>query len=166
MARNRKLQNLIENKYMADNAVGNAELKDDAVTQNELGAYQTKTMAFVFGSDISQRDVGAHALEGPTGAQALPDNAVVTGYHVDVLTPLASSGSATIALGFATDGAPNVKAATAFDDATYVAATQKGGVPATSKKLTAARPLLATVATAALTAGQMLIYIQYVEGTA
>mgnify|MGYP003153057292 CR=1 FL=1 len=152
---NRKMQNLINGVKIADDAVGN----------DELGAYQTKTMVYSFGSDISQRDVGAHVLS-PLAGTTLPDNAIVTGYHVDVTTPLASSGSATIALGFATDGAGIVKAATAFDDASFVAATQKGGVPVASKKLTAARPLLATVGTAALTAGVMLIYIQYIEGSA
>ena len=149
---NRKLQKLIDSVKISDDAVGNAQ----------LGQHQTKTLCFML--DPDSHTVGAHVLNGLTGAaQSVPINTIVTGYHVDVSDPITSDGSATIALGFATDGAAIVKAATAFDDASYVAATQKGGVPVASKKLTAARPLLATVATAALTAGTMLIYIQYIE---
>jgi hypothetical protein len=96
-------------------------------------------------------------------ASTLPDNAVITRATWDVTTVLASSGSATVALGVATDSAAGIKAATAFDNAAYVAATQVGGL-VTSKKLTAARGVLFTIATAALTAGKMYLYITYVEG--
>ena len=48
MPQNRKLQNLIENKYMADNAVGNAEMRDDAIGNAELGAYQPKHLRFTY----------------------------------------------------------------------------------------------------------------------
>ena len=91
-------------------------------------------------------------------------NAIIIGFHVDVVTPLASSGSATLAIGPATDDPDGIKAAPAFNHASLVAATQVGGTPVNSKKLTAARNLLVTVADAALTAGKMFIYIQYIEG--
>jgi len=166
--RNKKFNNFITNVRMADDAIGADELIDNAVDNAALGALHPKWLAFLYDpSAVSGlRTAAAHTIPASDGAtaQTIPDNAIIIGFHVDVVTAFASSGSATIALGPATDDPDGIKAATAFDDGAYVAATQVGGTPANSKKLTAARSLLVTVGTAALTAGKAYIYIQYIEG--
>ena len=142
--RNRKLQDLIGNTHLAP--------------------HNEKTQVFMYDFTTQGGAAGAITMTNADGkASTLPDNAIITRATWDVVTPLASGGSATVALGVATDGAAIIKAATAFDNAAYVAATQVGGLVA-SKKLTAARSVLFTIATAALTAGKMYLYITYVEG--
>ena len=166
--RNRKFQDFINQGKMADDAIGADELVDNAVDNAALGALHPKWLAFLYDPSAvsSLRTAAAHTVPASDGttAQTIPDNAIIIGFHVDVVTPLASSGSATLAIGPATDDPDGIKAATAFNHASLVAATQVGGIPANSKKLTAARNLLVTVGTAALTAGKMFIYIQYIEG--
>ena len=166
--RNRKFQNFINQGKMADDAIGADELIDDAVDNAALGALHPKWLAFLYDPSAvsSLRTTSAHTVPASDGttAQTIPDNAIIIGYHVDVVTPLASSGAATLAIGPATDDVDGVKAATAYNHASLVAATQVGGTPANSKKLTGDRSLLVTIADAALTAGKMYIYIQYIEG--
>ena len=144
MPQNRKLQDLVGNEF--------------------LGRFQEKTQVFLYDFAVLGGGAGAKTLTDTDGnAATLPNNAIISSASWDVVTVLASSGSATVALGVATDGAAIIKAATAFDNAAYVAATQIGGLVA-SKKLTGDRAVLATIATAALTAGKMYVYINYYEG--
>lgn len=90
----------------------------------------------------------------------LPINAVVDNFYVEVVTGLTSGGSATIALGYNTT--TDMKAATAY---TSFASGWVQGVPtgavANMVKLTAARSLKLTIATAALTAGKLVAVTQY-----
>ena len=148
--RNRKFQNFINQGKMADDAIGADELVDNAVDNAALGALHPKWLAFLFDPSAvsSLRTQAAHTVPASDGttAQTIPDNAIIVGYHLDVVTPITSDGSATIALGPATDDPDGIKAATAFNHASLVAATQVGGTPVNSKKLTAARNLLVTVA--------------------
>ena len=163
MPQNRKLQNLIENKYMADNAVGNAEMRDDAIGNAELGAYQPKHLRFTYDHAALTGDVGAITLVGPTGAQTIPDNAVITRAYLEAVTTTTSDGSATIKLGITGDDDCFI-AATARNNAVYAggAATElTAGIPI---KTTSAVSVLATVATAALTAGEFYVWVEYYEG--
>ena len=163
MAQNRKLQNLIENKYMADNAVGNAEMRDDAVGNAELGSYQPKHLRFTYDFAMLTGDVGALTLMGPAGAQTIPDNAVITRAYLEAVTTTTSGGSATIKLGITGDDDCFI-AATRENNAVYAggAATElTAGIPI---KTTGAVSVLATVATAALTAGVFYVWVEYYEG--
>ena len=89
----------------------------------------------------------------------LPIGAMIIGAWTDIKTTLASGGSATIAIAAA---GTVIKAATAFDNASYV------GIDAhlarTSAALTtAAGPVTFTTAgSAALTAGKVDIYVEYI----
>ena len=141
--RNRKMQDLINNE--------------------KLGRFQEKTLCFMYDFDALGGVASALTLTDAAGnAQQLPDNALITSATWDVTTALASGGSATVALGW-TGTAAGIKAATAFDNAAYVAATQVSGL-VVNGKMSAASSVLLTIATAALTAGKMYLYITYVEG--
>lgn len=87
----------------------------------------------------------------------IPDNAVIIGAYVDVLTPPTSAGSATVALGLNTN--TDVLAATAIASVTGVVVAK---AQAAAFKLTAERKLKVTIATAALTAGKMAICLHWV----
>ena len=153
--RNRKFQDFVNANKIVDDAVG----------IDELGALQEKTKVFLYDFGVLGGGAGAKTLTDSDGnAATLPDNALVSKITIDVVTPLASSGSATVALGVVTDGASNFKGATAFDNGAYVAATQVPFLPAVGKKLTGARSVIATIATAALTAGKFFLYVSYYEG--
>ena len=155
MAQNRKFQDFVETKYMADDAIGNAE----------TDASQPKHLRFLYDFDAVGGAAGAITLTAMDGtALTLPGNAVVRNVVYEVVTAPASSGSATIALGILgnTDA---FKAATAFDNAAYTAAShphnevplKNGGAPVA---------FLATIATAALTAGKFILHVEYYEGQA
>ena len=100
---------------------------------------------------------------GATGAITLannfnlPVNAMVIGAWTDVKTAMASGGSATVALAV---GGVTIKAATAMDDAAYTGIDYH--LARTSAALTTAAGAVSfTVATAALTAGEVDIYVEY-----
>jgi len=141
--RNRKMQDLIGNE--------------------KLGRFQEKMLCFMYDFGTQGGATSAITMTDQDGnAQTLPDNALITSATWDVVTPLASSGSATAALGW-TGTAAGIKAATAFDNAAYVAATQASSL-AINGKMSSASSVLMTIATAALTAGKMYLYISYIEG--
>ena len=97
----------------------------------------------------------------------LPDNAVVVKAWYEVITAFTSGGSATVALGIATDDAVGIKAALAFDNAGYdvdglKACIQDGAIGNVSEKTTDIRSLIMTIATADLTAGKMYFWCDYI----
>ena len=155
MPQNRKFQNFVENKFMADDAVAAAELADDSVGNAALAAAHPKHAKFTY--DFAT-DGGA--VSSITLGQ-LPDKAVVTGGHIEVETAVTSAGSATVAFGIVanTDAfvAATAKATLALN---YVAATSND-LPL---KMTGETPVLATIATAALTAGKIHLFVEYYEG--
>jgi hypothetical protein len=130
--------------------------------------------------DVSGGDSGATAAHG-LGVY-IPDNAIITRAWVDVVTTFAdgASDSATIAL--SVQGAGDLVAAIAISNAsnvwdagvrgtkvgafaldgnalTQVAMAAAGA--ATLIKTTAVREITATVATAALTAGKLNVFVEY-----
>lgn len=94
----------------------------------------------------------------------LPVGYYIESAHYNVKTVPASGGSATIALGFESIGAATVKAATAFDDAAYSSTglkTAAGPTPTTPSTWLeiseAGKQFSLTIATAALTAGKIVV---------
>ena len=129
-------------------------------------------------SGVANSTVAAHG----TGVY-LPDNAIVTNCFYDVLTTFvdADNDSATIALSI--EGAGDLKAAIAISDASDVwnlglhgclpgnwaltgdaltAIAMAAGRSGAFVKTSAERELTVTVADDALTAGKMIIYLEYV----
>ena len=162
---NRKLQDLINIGKMADDSVGAAELVDDSVGNAALGANQTKTLVFNYDFATLTGSSGALTLanKAGNGAQTIPDNAVITRAYLESIVTTTSGGSATIMLGFTGDTNAFV-AATAMNNAIYAAGALTeltAGIPI---KTTGAVSVLATVATADLTAGQFYVWVEYYEG--
>lgn len=95
----------------------------------------------------------------------IPSGAIIINALIDVRTILTSGGAATVAIN--TEGAGDVQAATAFNASPYSTATPKRGGAmngtATPVKTTAKRPIQATIAAAALTAGKFKVIVNYVE---
>ncbi|MAK37434.1 MAG: hypothetical protein CMC15_14860 [Flavobacteriaceae bacterium] len=151
------------NKFL-NNVIRTGHIKDDAVTNAKTDANQSKMLVFAF--DGSSLTAGAKTLTTRTGtAQQLPAGAIIKSWYIDVQVPFASSGSATIALGV-TGSASAIVGATAYDNAAMVAATAGWEFAALGVKLDAAKDVLLTIGTAALTAGVADVYIEYVEEAA
>jgi hypothetical protein len=107
--------------------------------------------------------VGAQNLVDDQGnAILLPVGAIIVRSYYDVITAFTSGGSATVAL--SVQAANDVLSALAVASLTTgVAAGVSTGSAATMKKVsTTAKPLVLTVATAALTAGKMNVFLEYV----
>ena len=96
-------------------------------------------------------------------AQTLPNNAVILRAVQESDTDLTSGGGATVALGY-TGNDNAFLAATAYTDASFdvdVITARNAEVPIITG---AAVSMLATVATADLTAGKFKLYVEYIQG--
>ena len=140
-------------------------LKDDNVTDAKLSATAKKTMCFMYDFSTLGGAVSAITLTDRDGdAQTIPDNAVITDVSIEAVTDNTSDGSATIALGY-TSNTTAFMTATAFDNAVWDIDTVTTGPPtAAAGKTDAESSVLATIATAALTAGKWYVWIAYYEG--
>lgn len=108
--------------------------------------------------------VGSITLRSVNAAgAALPVGAVIMGGYVEVLTAVTSGGAATVAIN--SEGAGDMVAAAAVSGAPWSTTGRKSVIPvftgATTVKTTAARNLVATIATAALTAGKFRVVVFY-----
>ena len=108
----------------------------------------------------SNKTVAAHPL-----ALTIPDNAIVIGGHVDVITAVTSATTnSTIAIHLA--NANDVFTSTEGAEANLTLAAQipMAALGAAPIKLAAAKSVTVTVGTAALTAGKINGYIIWIEG--
>ena len=96
------------------------------------------------------------------GNQSIPSGAVVMDMYYMVETAFTSGGSATVALGDVASGARYL-AATAFNNAAFTAAVPAKAAIGVPFKLDSANKgkLAITVATAALTAGKMKMWVVF-----
>lgn len=115
-------------------------------------------------------DFGTHG--GGTGAKTLtafsgklPDNAVIVSAYTEAVTSLTSGGAATVKIGI-TGNDDSFKAATAYNDASFVAEAITAITAETPLKVNNASgvSVLATIATAALTAGKFRVHVDYIPG--
>jgi hypothetical protein len=127
-----------------------------SVLQNQRGALRATYDFAVQGGGI-----GTVNLKDADGNDAtLPDKAIVTQVYVDEVTNVTSGGSPTIAFGANTT--TDLLGATAIASFTGIIAGVPTGTAATMVKLTAARTLTATIATATVTAGKLNVFVEYV----
>jgi len=102
-------------------------------------------------------DGGAIGTITPADNFTLPSGSIILGAVTRAKTAMTSDGSATVALAI---GGVDIKTATAFDDAAYVGTDAQ--LARTSLNLTSASGQVTfTVAVAALTAGVVDIYVEY-----
>lgn len=116
-----------------------------------------RTLKVQYDFSVHGGAVGNISLSG-----SLPDNAIVVGVVTDILTtPNSTGGTGTIRLNVATDG--NLAPALAADNAqTGVLFSDPDSASAdVPVKMTAARTVRVTVATAAVTAGKVNYFIKY-----
>lgn len=106
--------------------------------------------------------VGNHVLF------SIPDNAVVTRAWYQVETALASAGSATVTMGVATDDSTGILGSTAFDDAAFNVGYHDGVPDGTAANFTTQatdqRDITFSIGTAALTAGRVRVWAEYILG--
>ena len=113
-------------------------------------------------TNASERTVAAHS-----STVTLPDNAIVTRAWYEVLTTFTSAAdTATISIGIDTDDAGGIVVAVAINDGSnpWDAGYHEDGAAANfSTKTTAAdRTIDFTVAVQALTAGKLVLFLEYV----
>lgn len=104
---------------------------------------------------------GSVTLKDEDGADAtLPSGAIITRVWIDSITDPTSGGAATVAL--SSEGAADLLAATAIAGITGIIEGLPDGTAAQMIKLTAAREIVAVIATADLTAGKFNVFIEFV----
>jgi hypothetical protein len=108
---------------------------------------------------------GAVGTIGLLGSTVIPAGAVILGGFVDVVIAPTSGGAGTLAI--QVEAANDIVAAAAVSGAPWSTLGRKSIVPAftgaTTVKTTAARDVSAVIATAAITAGRVDIYLAYIE---
>ena len=152
LPQNRKFQDFVENKYMADDSIGNAETDGN----------QPKHLSFKYSFDTDGGATGAIIINSESGTpQLIPQNAIITNATIEIETAITSGGSATVAFGLLgnTDA---FKAATGKASLTLDAVF--AGTNELPLKVAVPTQVVATVATAALTAGVFFINVEYIEG--
>ena len=101
-------------------------------------------------------DGGATSTIVPANSAIIPDNAVIVRCYSVTTTAMTSGGSATLAL---TTGGVTMNAATAFDNADYA---DEGVIEhAILDKTTSSTGIQFVIATAALTAGVVEVFVEY-----
>lgn len=117
---------------------------------------RVKVARFFYEFAVDGGAVGAITLRGET----VPAGALVLATHVDVTTVTTSGGAATVSLDL--EAAADIRAAATLSTAPALStATPKESLSAI--RTTAARSVIATVGTAALTAGKFSVLVTYVE---
>ena len=101
-------------------------------------------------------DGGAVSTIVPANSAIIPDNAVVVRCYSVVTTAMTSGGSATLAL---TAGGVTLKAATAFDNGAFD--DEDVTEHTITDKTTSSTGVQFVIATAALTAGVVEVYVEY-----
>ena len=101
-------------------------------------------------------DGGAASTIVPANSAIIPDNAVIVRCYSVVTTAMTSGGSATLAL---TAGGVTLKAATAFDNGAFD--DEDVTEHTITDKTTSSTGIQFVIATAALTAGVVEVYVEY-----
>lgn len=108
-------------------------------------------------------DGGAIGAITPVKTAAIPDNAIIVGATLNSTTALTSLGSATVAVGTTAGSAANaIKTATAIASLGADALVNGTVTFAAPVKMTAPGSVNLTVATAALTAGVLEVFVYFV----
>jgi len=102
-------------------------------------------------------DGGAQGAITLNSNGVVPKGAIITSAFTDVRTAMTSGGSATVALAV---GGVTIKGATAFDDAAYTGLDAHITAPV---QASSTGQIVATVATADLTAGVFDVYVEYIQ---
>lgn len=125
-----------------------------------LGAGEVKIARGLYDFDEEGGATGDITLRG----DSIPPGAIITDALIQVDTALTSGGAATVAI--KVESAADINSADAISGAPWsTTGAKRADFTATSAPITttAARDIVATVATAALTAGAFTVLVSYVE---
>lgn len=129
-----------------------------------LGTEINKTknlLKAVYSFAVDGGAIGTISLNDDEGNIAtLPDNAIVTRAWSDVVTTATSGGAATVSIGIVST--VDIMAATAVASVTGILEGIPDGATANMIKLAAVKQVKVAIAVAALTAGKINVYIEYV----
>lgn len=117
---------------------------------------------YLYDFDVDGGAAGAISLKGAHGsASTLPAGTIITDCVTKCVTALTSGGGATVALGI-TGSATGIEGATAYSDGSYSAANAMDRKTPSAPLLvsTADSAVLLTIATAALTAGKVRVFVK------
>jgi len=153
----------LRTRDIKDSQVTEAKLGDGSITNAKLGGRVMHVQKYTYDFAVGGGAISTLMLTSDTGvAQQLPDNAVLLGATCEVVTPVASLGSAQLKFGYT------------GSDAYFLALTGKASFDADGKavkmeaatptKLTAVKSVLMTIGTAALTAGKLNVWVRYYQG--
>jgi hypothetical protein len=135
-----------------------------AIDADGIQAKRIARATFDPSANAGERTIGAHTL-GVT----IPDKAIITRVWYQVKTTFTSAGADAGTIAISAEGANDIVSAVAISDggnpwdAGYHEAIQTGAASAFIGT-TAARLLTATVAGQALTAGKLVLFVEYVVG--
>lgn len=144
------------------------QIESHVAGDDGLGVLRVAKVTFDPTGNTAQRPIGAYAL-----GSYLPAYAIVVGGFMDVNTAFTSAGGNTGTVAVSVEAANDVQTAVAVSGAPWSTIGRKAIVPkantpeSTSVKVGATqKQITCTVATQALTAGKVTIYLYYIEGVA
>lgn len=112
----------------------------------------------LFDFSASGGAIGTYSMVDSQGRPVeVPPNAIITSLMTDSITAFTSGGLATVAI---KAGATTLKSATAFDDSSLAGVDSQTVSPT---KVSVDSQLSLVVAVAALTAGKMRVFVEYVQ---
>lgn len=128
-----------------------------------LTALKVATAEYDFTVDTGA--IAAYTLRGVgVNGGAIPNGSIITGGEVEILTAFTTGTAATMAISI--EGANDLVSATVVSGAPYSTTGQKSIIPvgtgATMIKTTAARQIVATIATGTVTAGKLRVRLTYI----
>lgn len=135
-------------------------------TENTGASYKVQNVKMQRATYNFARDGGAVSTINLTLPYSIPTGSTITRVFTDVQTAVTSGGAATAALGIVAAG--DLEAATVVTGAPWTAGSHLGtltGGAVLVVTTAATSTILFTVATAALTAGDVTVLVEYFEGS-
>ena len=128
--------------------------------QSSEGLHVKRVARAVWDYAVDGGTVAAHA----TGV-ILPANALIIRSYIYVVTQIVDAGSGTMAI--SCEDANNIKTATDLTGSAagaFIEGAQTGAISAATGAIAAACDITFTIATAAATAGKLIVFVEYVVG--
>jgi hypothetical protein len=149
----------VENRFVAIESTNTTQGTDidaaEAAIVVTQGTHKIKTVTATYDFAVDGGDVGAIS-----SSLTIPDNAVIVGCYIDILTAMSSTGNnGTMAVHL--QSANDILSAVDGDTLSGIVACVPTGTAASSFKLTAARVLTFTIATNAMLSGKFVVVIRY-----
>jgi len=133
-----------------------------AETFNMDGTYDYGRGSSLYDFSVDGGAIGGMSLTGDN----IPDNATITRAWYEVITAFTSGGAATVAFGVSVHDTTGLKAATAYNDASYAVGygdmIPDGTATNFTTKTTGRRDIWMIIAGAALTGGKVRVWYDYV----